>query len=428
MDWGIKKQSILGLAMVAVLIGFVGIWGAFASLSGAVIASGQIEPEGRSQVVQHPDGGTVAKILVKDGQFVKEGEPLIELDGGTLKSELAIANAQIIELKGEAARLLAEQTTAEQLTMPDALIEAAKADAEAQAVIDRQSAVFVARLQTWRETVKGLREQQTQKRSEMTGLRARGTAMSEQLRLINSELKDAKELQGKGLMQTSRVLELERTAKGLEGEIAGIEASLASAQSDIARLDVEVLRVTSARQEEAAGGLRDAENKLSQLEEQAREYQRKIARLSLRAPRSGIVHSLQVHSLGAVIRPAEAVLYVVPQDDQLMITAKVDASHVDTVYAGQPAIMRLTSFDARLTPELNGTVLRVSADTIKDDRTGATYYTADLALGKGEAAKLEGKVLLPGMPVEVYIQTGNRSPLQYVLKPFLDFIERAGKE
>lgn len=428
MDWGIKKQSILGLTMVAVLIGFVGIWGAFASLSGAVIASGQIEPEGRSQVVQHPDGGTVAKILVKDGQFVKNGEPLIELDGGTLNSELAIANAQIIELKGEAARLLAEQTTARNLAIPADLMETAKTDPEAEAVIDRQTAVFTARLRTWRETVKGLHEQQTQKKSEMAGLRARRTAMSDQLALIERELKDARELQGKGLMQTSRILELERTAKGLEGEIAGIAASLAAAQSEIARLDVEVLRVTSARQEEAAGGLRDTENKLGQIKEQAREYQRKIGRLMLRAPRSGIVHSLQIHSLGAVIRPAEAVLYVVPQDDQLMITAKVDASHVDTIYAGQPAIMRLTSFDARLTPELNGTVLRVSADTIKDDRTGATFYTADLALGKGEAAKLDGKVLLPGMPVEVFIQTGSRSPLRYALKPFLDFVERAGKE
>lgn len=427
-NWGIRRQSLIGLAIAALLVGFVGVWGTYASLAGAVIASGQVEPEARSQIVQHQDGGTVAAILIQDGDRVTNGDVLIELDGSALKSDLAIVTDQIIQIGADGARLAAEEVSAPVLEFPADLTGRAAGDAQAAQAIDRQKSVFAARLKTYEETLKGLREQQTQKHSEIEGLSAQGKALEGQLALITDELKDARSLQDKGLIQASSVLELERAARGLEGQIASTRASAAAASSAIAQLDVEAARLSAARQEEAAAGLRDAETKLAQLREQERELVRKIDRLKLRAPREGIVHGLAVHSIGSVIRPADPVLYVVPQDDELTITARIDAAHVDSIFAGQPAKLRFTSFDSRLTPELDAHVLRVSADVTTDNRTGATFYTAELALGAGEAAKLDGKPLLPGMPVEVYIQTGERSPIRYILKPFLDYVERAFRE
>lgn len=428
MNRTIRRQAILGLGTVLLLFLGIGVWGTMASLAGAVIASGQIEPESRAQVIQHPDGGVVAQLAVKDGDQVAAGAVLLSLDGTQLRSDLAILVGQQTELAARSARLNAEALDRAQIDFPAALSEAAATDPAVADVLQGQVALFDARSRTYAETVRSTREQQAQKADEVKGLRAQGAALAEQLTLIEEELGNLEALLAKGLVDAPRVAGMRRGRASLTGERAATEASIAAGLGQIAQLDVEVLRLTATRQQEALSELSDIENKLAELAEGRKALEARIARLDLRAPLDGIVHGLQIHTIGAVLRPADPVMYVIPQDEVLTITARVDAAHVDSVYAGQAATLRFPGFDARTTPELRATVIRVSADVISDQRTGAQFYVAEIAPMPGQLDLLAGKVLLPGMPVEVYIETGARSPLSYLLKPFLDYVERAFRE
>lgn len=428
MNWGIRRQTVVGLLTVFLLIGGIGIWGVWASLAGAVLALGQIELESRAQVVQHPDGGVVATIAVRDGDRVKAGEVLLSLDGSELRSDLAIFTNQLTELEARGARLTAEQLGQEEVVFPAELERAAAGDTAIAEVLAGQVAFFEAKRRTYAEAVNSTREQQRQKANEIDGLKAQSAALSEQLQLLEGELVNLETLLAKGLVDAPRVAEMKRGRAVLVGQKAETEASIAASLGQIAQLDVEVLRLTSTRQEEAVSELRDIENKIAELSEQRKALAAKIARLDLRAPLDGIIHGLQIHTIGSVIRPADPIMYVIPQDNLLTITAKVDAQHVDSVFVGQDVVLRFSSFDARTTPELQASVTRVSANILTDDRTGVQYYIAELKPKPGELALVAGKELLPGMPVEVYIQTGSRSPLNYMLKPFLDYAERAFRE
>lgn len=428
MNWSIRVQAITGLAAVVALIVGVGIWGSLATLAGAVIAAGQVAPQSRAQVIQHQDGGIVAHIGVGDGDTVRAGDVLLVLDGGDLRSSHAILTAQIAELGARAARLAAEQLGADSVSFPADLADLATRDAAVGAVLAGQQALFDARQQTYIQSVKALREQQRQKASEIEGLEAQVSALGEQLGLIEEELADVETLLDKKLVNASQVAALRRARADLVGEKAAAEASVAAGFGQIAELDTDVLRLTSTRAQEAVSELRDVENKLNELEEERKALEVRMARLDMRAPLDGIVHGLAVHTIGSVVRPAEPVMYVIPQDDQPTITARIDAQHVDSVHVGQPAVLRFTSFDARTTPELEATVTLLSADVVTDERSGLQFYTAEVTPTSGEFTKLGDKDLLPGMPVEIHIQTGGRSPLSYMFKPFTDYVERAFRE
>ncbi len=424
----IRTQTLWGLTTIALLVLGIGVWGTLGSLAGAVIASGQIEPESRAQVIQHPDGGVVARIAVKDGQKVSAGDVLLTIDGTQLRADLAVIEGQLTELEARAARLRAEELGHGQVAYGDRLVGAARADAAVRAVLVAQSELFEARARTYQQTIKGTREQQAQKAAEARGLKAQEDALAEQLGLIEEELADLQGLRAKGLVGAPRVADMQRMRASLTGQRAATEASVAASLGQVAGLEVEVQRLTAVRQQEALTELNEVDTKLAQLSEERKALMARVARLDLRAPRDGIIHGQQIHALGAVIRPADPVMYVIPQDDLLTITARVDATHVDSVFAGQPAALRFPGFDARTTPELMGKVIRVSADVISDQRTGAQFYTAEVAPDPGQLDQLSGKALLPGMPVEVYIQTGSHSPLSYLLKPFLDYLARGFRE
>lgn len=428
MTWGIRKQAVAGLLTVVLLIGGIGVWGAWASLAGAVVSPGQVELESHSQIVQHPDGGVVATIAVREGDKVRAGDVLLSLEGNELRSDLAILANQLTELEARGARLTAEQLGRGKVDFPAELKRAAIRDREVAEVLAGQVAFFDARRRTFAEAVNSTREQQRQKSNEIDGLKAQSEALSEQLQLLEEELVDLEALREKGLVDARRVAEAKRGRAGLVGQKAETEASIAASLGQIAQLDVEILRLTSERQEEAVSELRDIENRIAELSEQRKAVAKKIARLDMRAPLDGIIHGLQIHTIGSVVRPADPIMFVVPQDNLLRITAKVDAQHVDSVFVGQYAVLRFPSFDARTTPELHAEVTRVSADILTDDRTGIQFYTAEITPRPGEIELMANRALLPGMPVEAYIQTESRSPLNYMLKPFLDYAERAFRE
>ena len=425
--WSVRGPVTLGVgALIALFAGFGG-WSVLTTLSGAIVAQGRIEVAQNRQVVQHPDGGVVADILVQDGATVSAGDVLIRLDGAALRSDLTIVEGQLSELAARTARLVAERDGAA-LTFPAALLASAKANPEVATQTDGQLRLFTARQETLAEQTQQLSRRIDQIRAQIDGITAQRAALATQARLVDDELASQQGLLAKGLAQKAAVLALQREAAQITGRIGELAAALAQAQGQITETELQISSLSTQRREQAATELRDLGSSQLELTERQRALTERIARLDIRAPVAGIVLGLQVTTPRAVIRPADPVLYLIPQDRPLLITAEIAPIHIDEVHVGQPVELAFSAFSSRSTPHLFGTVTIVSADALSDPDTRATFYRAEIALNAGEAAKLGDNALLPGMPVDVFVQTGAHTPLAYLLKPFTDYFTRAFRE
>ncbi|MEH7827949.1 HlyD family type I secretion periplasmic adaptor subunit [Gemmobacter denitrificans] len=427
-EWSARRQVIAGLLTLAVLVGGFGVWAVSSNIAGAVIASGQIEVESHRQVVQHPDGGVVEAIAVQEGDTVKAGDLLLKLDGSVLQPELAIVESQLYELMARRARLSAERDDATEITFSDELIAVSKDRPDVVEQMQGQVHLFDARADTLAKQTQQLGERRAQVNSQINGITAQADALKSQLALIQEELADQQALLDKGLAQSSRVLALRREEARMLGQVGELAASRAQAEESISEIELEILRLAATRREEANTQLRDIGFQELELAERRRALIERISRLEIRAPVSGIVLGLQVTTPRAVLRPADPVLYLIPQDRPLVIAAQVSPLHIDQVYPGQPAKLMFSAFNSRTTPELLGRVSVVSADALQDQATQMSYYRAEIVLEPGEREKLKDLVLLPGMPVEAFIKTEDRSPMAYLLKPFTDYFNRAFRE
>jgi HlyD family secretion protein len=424
----IRRPLALGLVASLVLILGFGLWATMTRISGAIVAQGQIEVERDRQIVQHPDGGVVEDILVAEGATVAAGDTLLRLDGSALRSELTIVEGQLSELTGRAARLTAERDEAAILEFPAEIAALAQGSVDVAAQLDGQRRLFEARRATLAEQRELLGRRIDQISAQSNGLAAQRAALTTQLDLIEQELASQQSLLDKGLAQAGTVLALERERARLEGQLGELAAEVARTEEQVTEIEIEISSLATRRREEATDELRQIGPMMLELAERRRALAERIDRLEIRAPVAGIVLGLQVTTPRAVLRPAEPVLYVIPQDRPLVITARIAPIHIDEVAVGQPAELVFAAFSARDTPHLSGKVTLVSADALTDSGTGATYYTAELQLDAGEEARLGGRTLLPGMPVEVFLQTGRRTPLAYLVKPFTDYFARAFRE
>lgn len=423
-----RGPILLGLVALALLLGGFGLWSATSRIAGAVVAGGQVEVEQNRQVVQHPDGGVVDDILVKDGDLVAAGTPLLRLDGTLLKSELAIVEGQFFEILARRGRLEAERDDAPAVTFPEELVRFAKGRPTIAALMTGQERLFAARTETQANEIDQLRRRGAQIASQIAGIAAQRAATDSQLVLIGKELADLTGLLAKGLTQAGRVLALEREKARLEGVAGELDATRAEAEGKITEIDIEILKRGSTRREEANTQLRDLGYRELELAERRRTLSEQIDRLEIRAPVSGVVHALQVTTPRSVIRAADPVLYLIPQDRPLIIAARVSPVHVDEVRVGQEVTLRFAALDSRTTPELFGQVARISADALTDEASRSAYYRAEVTLEPGELAKLAGHAIIPGMPVEVFIRTGERTPLAYLVKPLAEYFNRAFRE
>lgn len=423
-----RAPVTLGLIALAVLLGGFGLWSVTTQIAGAVVAGGQVEVELNRQVVQHPDGGVVAEILVKDGDLVAAGAPLIRLDGTLIRSELAIVEGQFFEILARRGRLEAERDDAAEISFPDELAQAATDQPEIAALMNGQQSLFAARAETETNEIDQLQRRRAQISNQIDGIAAQRRATDSQLELIGRELADLTVLLDRGLTQAARVLALEREKARLEGSAGELDATRAEAEGRVTEIDIEILKRGSTRREDANTQLRDLGYRELELAERRRALSEQIGLLEIRAPVSGIVHALQVTTPRAVIRAADPVLYLVPQDRPLVIAAQVSPIHVDEVRVGQPVTLRFSALDSRTTPELLGQVSRISADALTDEATNAAYYRAEVVLDPDELAKLGGHAIIPGMPVEVFIRTGERTPLAYIVKPLAEYFNRAFRE
>lgn len=426
--WSTCRPVIYGLLTVAALVFGFGGWSVATTISGAIVTSGQIEVEQNRQVVQHPDGGVVATINVAEGDTVAAGDLLLSLDGASIRSELAIVEGQLFESLARRGRLEAERDDLDTLSFDGDLLDAASARAEIAEKVEGQRRLFEARRDSVTSQIEQFTKQREQIDQQVIGIDAQGLALKTQLELLQKELTDQQGLLEKGLAEASRVLGLQREAARLSGQLGELAATRAQALGRITEIEIEVLRLASDRREEANTQLRDSGAQELELAERRRALAERIERLDVRAPVSGIVLGLTVTTPRAVLRPADPVLYLIPQDRPLVIATQVQPIDVDQVHVGQAVKLVFSAFSSRDTPELTGHVAVVSADAIIDQRTQAPFYRAEILLDDGEMEKLEGQTLIPGMPVEAFIQTEARTPMTYLLKPFTDYFTRAFRE
>ncbi|NSY37840.1 HlyD family type I secretion periplasmic adaptor subunit [Leisingera sp. ANG59] len=428
-NWPARRPLMIGVIALLVLVGGFGSWSVLSSISGAVVATGRIEVDRNRQVVQHLDGGIVDEILVDEGDTVAEGDTLIRLDANELTSQLVIVEGQLFELMARRGRLEAERDEAAEVTFDPELLKAAETQLEVKDLVEGQRRLFQARRDTTAREIEQLEKRRAQIQEQIRGIQAQQKSMKVQLDLIGEELGNQQSLLDRGLAQAATVLNLRRTQASLDGQLGELVAAEAQAEGRITEIDIEILKLGTGQREEAITRLRDLRYQELELAETRRSLQQRLARLDITAPVSGVVYGLQVQTPRSVIRPADPVLYLVPQDRPLVIAAQVAPTDIDQLFTGQEVTLRFSALDQRSTPELFGRVTQVSADAFEDQGSGISYYRAEIELNPGEQGRLPaGTVLIPGMPVESYIRTADRSPLGYLVKPLADYFNKAFRE
>jgi HlyD family secretion protein len=423
----IRLHLIIGLAVVLVLAGGLGGWASTAEISGALIAPGSVVVDSNVKKVQHPTGGVVGELLARDGDIVKAGDVVVRLDDTVTKASLAIVTKNLDGLLARAARLQAEQQGLDKIVFPEALRDRAK-DPDAKNIIVSEAKLFEVRT-TGRTGQKAqLRERITQLNEEIGGLMAQEKAKDQEIALVEKELAGVRTLYDQHLVQISRLTVLERDAARLNGERAQFIAQRAQAKGKITETELQIIQVDKDLVSDVSKDLRETNDKIGEFVERKVTAEDQLRRTDIRAPQDGMVLQSTVHTVGGVITAGDAIMMIVPQADALSVEAKVNPQDIDKLQIGQKTLLRLSAFNQRTTPELNGVVSRVSPDVTTDQRTGQSYYTIRVSMPADEIARLGDAKLIPGMPVEAFVQTGDRTMMSYLIKPLSDQLMRAFRE
>jgi HlyD family secretion protein len=423
----IRKHLIVGLSVVALLAGGLGGWASTAQISGALIAPGSIVVESNVKKVQHPTGGVVGEVRAHDGDLVKAGDVVVRLDDTVTKASLAIVTKNLDGLWARAARLEAEQRGLDKVTFPPMLTDRAN-DPDVKAVMASETKLFEVRVNGRIGQRAQLRERITQLNEEISGLTAQEKAKDREIELVEQELTGVRDLYDKHLVQLTRLTTLERDAARLSGERAQYVASRAQAKGKITETELQIIQVDKDMVSDVSKDLRETNDKIGEFVERKVTAEDQLRRVDIRAPQDGMVLQSSVHTVGGVITAGDVVMLIVPQADDLQVEAKVNPQDIDKLQVGQKTLLRLSAFNQRTTPELNGVVTRVSPDVTTDQRTGQSYYTIRVSMPPQEVALLGDVKMIPGMPVEAFVQTGERTLLSYLIKPLRDQLMRAFRE
>lgn len=426
-SYRLRGYMLAGLAAVVVLFAGVGGWAATTDIAGAVIASGTVTVDTSVKKVQHPTGGIVGEIKVKDGDRVQAGDLLLRLDETMTRANLQIITAQLDEIWVREARLRAERDGAEAFDMPDAL-KARSIEPQIQQIIAGERTHFDSRRAARLGQIAQLRERVAQLHDEIGGLEAQQRSKGDEIDLIAKELKDLETLEAQKLVPASKMTQMRREAARLNGERAQLFAGIAQAKGKITETELQIISVDQTAKTDAVKELRDIEGKESELKERRVAAEDQLRRIDIRAPQAGVVHQLAAHTVGGVINQSEPVLLIVPEGDDLVLEARIAPQDIDSVRVGQAAFVRFTAFSQRTSPELTGSVQRVSGDLIKEPQTNQAFFLARIAFAPDELKRLGAKRLLPGMPAEAHIKTEDRTALSYLMKPLEDQFARAFKE
>jgi len=431
----VRGYIVFGLAVIVTLIGGLGVWAASVDLAGAVIAGGSVVVDSSVKKVQHPTGGVIGAIYVKEGQHVEGGDLLVRLDETVVRANLHMVVKLLDEIAVRQARFKAEQDDRIDIRFPDDIL-ARQTEPVLAEIMASEVALFENR-RTAREGLKSqLRERIAQLREEIEGNLAQQSARGRELDFAKIELGGLDELESKSLVSTPRITAARRSVAQLEGDVAQVSATIAQAKGKIAEIGLQILQLDQELKTEVGKELRDQQQREAELSERRVAAEDQLKRIELRAPQSGTVHQLAVHTVGGVISPTEPVMLIVPDADRLVIDAKVAPRDIDQLTVGQTAHVLLSAFNQRTTPDLTATVTRISADLLVDqghaeggaEAGGTPYYSVRLMLTEDAERKLAGLKLIPGMPAEIHISTGDRTAISYFTKPLTDQFARAFRE
>ncbi|SCB38987.1 HlyD family type I secretion periplasmic adaptor subunit [Rhizobium hainanense] len=423
----IRNYMTFAAITIAILVVGAGGWAATANLSGAVIGTGTVVVDGNVKRIQHREGGIVGEILVRNGMRVQAGALLIRLDDTITRANLAIVTKQIDQMIARKMRLVAERDDASEMAIPAELLKRAD-EPDIADHIKAEQALFTARKQTIEGQKAQLGQRIGQIRQETEGLNVRKLAKQEELSWIGQELVRVRSLSDQQLIQFNRLAELERQKAELDGERGQLIAEIARAATRVTETELQILQLDQDRRAEVLTELRDVDNKLAELLEKRITAEDQLNRNDILSPQAGIVHELSVHTIGGVIAAGETIMQIVPVNDILVVEARIQPADIDQVHAGQTATLRFSAFNQRSTPEIHGSVKTVAADLIHNQQTGESWYSARIRISPEELARLGKLELLAGMPVEAFIQTGERTALSYLVKPLADQIARAMRE
>lgn len=418
---------LAGLLALAIGIGGFGLWAANAPLSSAAVARGVITVDGNRKVVQHLEGGSIAELRVREGDRVRAGQLLMRLDDLEAKALHDVLEGQHMALAAQEARLQAERESLDALVFP-AVLEAHRHRRDVAEILDREARIFESGRDALRGQVEVLGQRIAQLLAQIAALHAQITAGEEQLAFLDEEVADVGTLFAKGLERKPRLLALKRTHAFIKGQQGEYASRIAEAKATIAETEFQILNVVRDRVERAAIELGEVSMKRAQVEERLAEARVKLGRRQVVTPIDGTVLRLRYNTVGGVVEPAKEILEIVPDDDVLVAEARISPNDIDVVHVGLDARVVLSAYKRRNTPQLDGKVLQVSPDVILDEQSNEGYFVARIGIDGGELAKLEDVHLSPGMPVEVFIRTGERSTLDYLLQPVADSLRRAFRE
>ena len=420
----LRGHIVVGVALIALLVGGIGLWSATASIAGAVIAPGRIVVETNVKRVQHDEGGVVGEINVRDGDFVEAGDLLIRLDDTLTAASLAIIQGQIRELTARRTRLMAERDG-----QTDLVFETTATDTELGAdLINSETSLFEARLESRTRQEEQLRAQIGQIGDEVRGLETQFTARTREIELIRDELAGVLELAEKDLVPKSRVIALQREETRLVGESGQLQAQIAEAQRRASEIEIEILKLEEEFRAQVLEKLSQIRLSLNELREQEIAALDRLKRVEIRAPRRGFVHQLTVHTVGGVIGAGETAMLIVPDEDNLIVEARVGPQDIDQLSVGQEVVLRFSGLNQRTTPELRSTLSGISPDIAMDDQTGEQFYLVRISLPREQLARLGDAPIVPGMPVDTFIQTNHRTVIAYLLQPITDHLQKVFRE
>ena len=424
----ISRHIFAGVVLVGVLAIGLGGWASTAEISGALIAQGSVVVDSNVKKVQHPTGGVVGEVRAHDGDRVKAGDILVRLDETVTRANLSIVTKGLNELYARKARLAAERDGADTLAVPRELAGNVN-DRDFNEALASERKLFELRRTARLGQKEQLQQRVKQLQEQITGLTAQQDAKSKEMTLIDQELQGVRDLRAKNLVQLNRLTSLEREEARLQGERGSLIAAAAEAKGKIAEIQLQILQVDQEFTSDVAKELRETDSKIGEYVERKVTAEDQLRRTDIRAPQDGVVFQSTANTVGGVVTAGDPIMLVVPETDTLLVEAKVEPRDIDQVKLGQPVVLRFSAFNMRTTPELNGTVSRIAADTNSDQRTGQSYYLVRISMTAQEVERLgAGVKLTPGMPVEAFIQTGERTMISYLVKPLHDQLMRSFRE
>lgn len=420
-----KQPVVIGLSIIAVFIVGIAIWGSTAPLASAIIATGQLKVDSNRKQIQHLDGGIVTEVLVSDGQDVTAGDDLVILDPVQAKASFGIVEGALNSAQLLRARLQAER---DGLIKPDFSAYENRLVGEQLSLIQAQYSLFDIRRSVQTSQQEILNQQIANLQTQIEGYEAQRRSTQKQITISKDELTNLRDLKQRGLVGNERVLELERNLAQLEGRDGELLSSIAGSRSSIDERRLELIRVQRSFNEQVLAELQEVESQIMDLQERTNAASHTLKQMIVKAPVDGTVVGLSVHTIGGVIVPGQLLMEIVPANDKLIVEGQLTPADVDDVIVGLKARVKLSGLQQRTTPEVQGIVKYVSADSFTDERSGQSYFLVRVGVSADELAKLETDELVPGMPAEVFIQTGERTAFEYLMQPIMDTIDRAWRE